>query len=152
MMAGETTRSAGAAASQPGTVAVAGGSTERTGGVGKPGTATGGNRARLQAAGAAERADETDDGAEAPLPPALAAQLDEADRLLEQGDAREAIRRARQSFFVRKSNRGWALLTRAFCRQGDLENARASFRNIRRGSPERMRAARACRAASIDLR
>ena len=86
------------------------------------------------------------------LPREAAEHLREAERLLERGDASEAIRRARQSFFVRKSNRGWALLTRAFCRKGDLENARASFRNIRRGSPDRAKALRACRTADIDLR
>ena len=90
--------------------------------------------------------------AEPDLPRAAADQLTEAERWLDRGDANEAIRHARQSFFVRKSSRGWALLTRAFCRKGDLENARASFRNIRRGSPERIRALRACRTADIDLR
>jgi eukaryotic-like serine/threonine-protein kinase len=90
--------------------------------------------------------------AEPPLPPEAQEHLAEAERLLDRGEAREAVRRARQSFFVRKSNRGWGLLTRAFCRQGDLENARASLRNLRQGSPERARALRACRAADIDLR
>ncbi len=91
-------------------------------------------------------------GGEPALPAEAVEQLVEAERLLEQGDASEAIRRARQSFFVRKSNRGWGLLTRAFCHKGDLENARASFRNVRTGSPERVRALRACRAADIHLR
>jgi serine/threonine protein kinase len=146
---------AGAAAA-PATGAETTGSTETSGTPAIPDAAAAGTRARPQTAARSTRAQaqtpEPDDTAGEPLPPAVAAQLSEAERLLEQGDPREAIRRARQSFFVRKSNRGWALLTRAFCRQGDLENARASFRNIRRGSPERLRAARACRAASIDLR
>jgi serine/threonine-protein kinase len=93
-----------------------------------------------------------DAAAEPALPREAAEHLREGERLLEQGDASAAIRRAHQSFYIRKSNRGWALLTRAFCRKGDLENARASFRNIRPRSPERTRALRACRAADIDLR
>jgi serine/threonine-protein kinase len=93
-----------------------------------------------------------DTTAEPDLPREAADHLREGERSLERGDANEAIRRARQSFYARKSSRGWSLLTRAFCRKGDLENARASFRNIRPRSPERARAFRACRAADIDLR
>jgi hypothetical protein len=86
------------------------------------------------------------------IPPEVAAQLAEADRLLAAGDAGEAIRKARQSFFTLKTDRGWALLARAFCAKGDLENAKASFRNLRAGAPERAAAARACKAKGIDLR
>jgi hypothetical protein len=86
------------------------------------------------------------------IPPEVAAQLVEADRLLAAGDAAEAIRKARQSFFTLKTDRGWALLARAFCARGDLENAKASFRNLRAGAPDRAAAARACKAHGIDLR
>jgi len=85
------------------------------------------------------------------IPPEVAAQLAEADRLLAAGDAGEAIRKARQSFFTLKTDRGWSLLARAFCVKGDLENAKASFRNLR-AAPERAAAARACKAHGIDLR
>jgi serine/threonine-protein kinase len=86
------------------------------------------------------------------IPPAAAEPLEEAERLLAAGDAGEAIRRARQSFFVKKTNRGWGLLVRAFCVKGDLENAKASFRNLPAGSGERAQALRACKAKQIDLR
>jgi hypothetical protein len=82
----------------------------------------------------------------------VARQLAEAERLLASGDPGEAIRIARQSFFVAKTSRGWAVLTRAFCHKGDLENARASFRNLPRRSPERPRVVRACHQANVDLR
>jgi hypothetical protein len=87
-----------------------------------------------------------------PIPPDVAAQLAEADRLLAAGDAGEAIRKTRQSFFTLKTARGWALLARAFCAKGDLENAKASFRNLRAGTPERGAATRACKAHGIELR
>ena len=86
------------------------------------------------------------------IPPEVAAQLAEADRQLAAGDAGEAIRKARQSFFTLKTDRGWALLARAFCAKGDLENAKASFRNLRAGAPERTAAVRACKSHGIDLR
>jgi serine/threonine-protein kinase len=86
------------------------------------------------------------------IPPEVAAQLAEADRLLAAGDAGEAIRKARQSFFTAKTDRGWALLARAFCAKGDLENAKASLRNLRPGAAERVAAVRACKAHGIDLR
>jgi serine/threonine-protein kinase len=84
------------------------------------------------------------------IPAEAAEHLTEAERSLGRGDAGEAIRRARQSFFIKKTTRGWALLTIAFCHKGDLENAKASFRNLPRG-PERARAVRACKAKDIDL-
>jgi hypothetical protein len=85
------------------------------------------------------------------VPPEAADQLAEAERRLAAGDPGEAIRRARQSFFVKKTSRGWAVLARAFCAKGDLENAKASFRNVRAGSPERGQAMRDCKAREIDL-
>jgi eukaryotic-like serine/threonine-protein kinase len=101
---------------------------------------------------AARAPDDSAAGDDEPPPPAeAAAHLAEAERSLGRGDADEAIRRARQSFFVRRTNRGWALLTRAFCRKGDLGNARASFQNVRRG-PERVRVIRDCLKTDIDLR
>jgi hypothetical protein len=86
------------------------------------------------------------------IPADVAAQLAEAERLLDAGDAGEAIRRTRQSFFTLKTDRGWGLLARAFCAKGDLENAKASLRNVRAAAPDRARAAHACHARGIDLR
>jgi len=86
------------------------------------------------------------------IPPEVAAQLSEAEHLLDTGDAGEAIRKTRQSFFTLKTDRGWALLARAFCAKGDLENAKASFRNVHAGAPDRARATRACKSKGIDLR
>jgi hypothetical protein len=101
--------------------------------------------------GARPRDDGEEAADDAPPPPEAAAHLAEAERSLIRGDADEAIRRARQSFFVKRSNRGWALLTRAFCRKGDLGNARASLQNVRRG-PERVRVIRECQKFDVDLR
>jgi hypothetical protein len=91
-------------------------------------------------------------GADEAIPAEVAETLKDAEDLLDKGDYGSAVRRARQSFFVRKTDRGWALLTRAFCAQGDLENAKASFRNLHGGGPERGRVIRACKGAGIDLR
>jgi hypothetical protein len=86
------------------------------------------------------------------ISPEAAAQLSEAEHLLDAGDPGEAIRKTRQSFFTQKTDRGWALLARAFCAKGDLENAKASLRNVHAGSAERSRATRACKGKGIDLR
>ncbi len=83
------------------------------------------------------------------LPESVSAELDAAERALAAKDPAEAIRRARHSLYQRKSSRASAVLTRAFCLQGDLGAAKAELAHVSGG--ERARVLRVCHAAGIDL-
>jgi hypothetical protein len=86
---------------------------------------------------------------EAKLPPAVAAELDAAESALAAKDLGEAIRRARHSLYEKKTSRASAILTRAFCLQGDLGAAKAELVHV--AGSERPRVIKSCRAAGIDL-
>ena len=83
------------------------------------------------------------------LAPAVAAELDAALAALNQGNAAEAIRKARHSLFEQKTSRAFVILTRAYCKTGDLGAAQASLRNV--AASERTQVVRACKAAGMDL-
>jgi eukaryotic-like serine/threonine-protein kinase len=83
------------------------------------------------------------------LPKSVTADLDAADKALAVKDLAEAIRRARHSLYEKKSSRASAILTRAFCLQGDLGAAKAELAHV--AGAERVRVIRACRAAGVDL-
>jgi len=83
------------------------------------------------------------------LLPSVAAELDATLAALNDGNAAEAIRRARHSLFGQKTSRAFVILTHAYCKTGDLGAAQASLRNV--VAAERAPAVRACKAAGMDL-
>jgi serine/threonine-protein kinase len=83
------------------------------------------------------------------VPPAVAAELDAAESALVAKDLGEAIRRARHSLYEKKTSRASAILTRAYCLQGDLGAAKAELGHV--AAPERARVVKSCRAAGIEL-
>jgi hypothetical protein len=83
------------------------------------------------------------------LPASVAAELDAAESALSAKDLGEAIRRARHSLYDKKTSRAAAILTRAYCLQGDLGAAKAELGHV--AASERGRVLKACRAAGMDL-
>jgi serine/threonine-protein kinase len=83
------------------------------------------------------------------VPPAVAAELDVAESALAAKDLGEAIRRARHSLYEKKTSRASAILTRAYCLQGDLGAAKAELGHV--AAPERTRVVKSCHAAGIEL-
>jgi serine/threonine-protein kinase len=83
------------------------------------------------------------------LDPAVALELDAAERALTGGDASEAIRLARHSLLAKKSSRAFALIARAYCRAGDLGNARAALHSVRGADLARVK--QDCKKSGIDL-
>jgi serine/threonine-protein kinase len=83
------------------------------------------------------------------LPPEVVAELQEAEKALAAGDAREAIRLARHSLLAKTSGRAFAVITRAQCKQGDLGGAKASVHSVDKAELARVK--RDCKAAGIDL-
>lgn len=88
-------------------------------------------------------------GREESLPATVVAELDAAEQALRAKDAAEAIRRARHSLYEKKSSRASAILTRAYCLQGDLGAAKAELSHV--APADRPRVLRACRTAGTAL-
>jgi serine/threonine-protein kinase len=86
--------------------------------------------------------------ADAPVPPELAADLQAAEQALDGGDAAKALHLARRTLTVKKTARAYALITRAYCKQGDLGNARA---NLVHTGGEKSSVVRACKKLDVDL-
>jgi len=86
---------------------------------------------------------------EEPLPASVAAELDAAESALAAKDLGEAIRRARHSLYEKKTSRASAILTRAYCLQGDLGAAKAELSHV--AAPDRARVIKSCRAAGMEL-
>jgi eukaryotic-like serine/threonine-protein kinase len=82
------------------------------------------------------------------LPPEVVADLDTAEKEIE-SDASDAIRLARRTLSTAKSSRAFAVIARAYCKQGDLGNAKAAFHSV--GSADRARVVKYCKAAGTDL-
>ncbi len=82
------------------------------------------------------------------LPPEAAAELSDAQRALDRGDAQEALRLARHSLFQAKSGRAFAIITKAYCKLGDLGSAKSSLHSV---GGERGAVLRNCKAVGIDL-
>jgi serine/threonine-protein kinase len=83
------------------------------------------------------------------LPATILADLEAGERALAAKDAAEAIRLARHSLYEKKTSRAAAILTRAYCLQGDLGAAKAELSHV--AAAERARVLRACHAAGLDL-
>jgi hypothetical protein len=86
---------------------------------------------------------------EEPLPASVAAELDAAESALAAKDLGEAIRRAHHSLYEKKTSRASAVLTRAYCLQGDLGAAKAELGHV--AAPERARVIKSCRASGMEL-
>jgi serine/threonine-protein kinase len=82
------------------------------------------------------------------LPPEIAAELDAAEKAID-GEPAEAVRQARHTLATAKSSRAFAIIARAFCKQGDLGNAKAALHSV--GSADRPRVLKYCKAAGTDL-
>jgi eukaryotic-like serine/threonine-protein kinase len=82
------------------------------------------------------------------LPLEAQAELDAAESVLD-ADPSEAIRQARHSLSTAKSSRAFSVITRAYCKQGDLGNAKAALHSV--GAADRARVLKYCKAAGTDL-
>jgi serine/threonine-protein kinase len=82
------------------------------------------------------------------LSASVASALAGADPLVDSAP-NEAIRLARRTLTEQKSSRAFAIITRSFCKLGDLGNARANLHNV--ASADRARVLRYCKAAGTDL-
>jgi serine/threonine-protein kinase len=83
------------------------------------------------------------------LPPEVLADLDEAERALAGGRTSDALHLARRTLNMQKSSRAFSIITRTYCKSGDLGNAKASFLSV--GGSDRSSVSKACKAAGIDL-
>jgi serine/threonine-protein kinase len=83
------------------------------------------------------------------LPASVVAELDAAESALAAKDPGEAIRRARHSLYEKKTARAAAILTRAYCAQGDLGAAKAELGHV--AASDRARVIKFCRAAGMEL-
>ncbi len=82
------------------------------------------------------------------LPGEVVAELDTAEKQID-ADPGEAIRAARHTLSTAKSSRAFSIITRAFCKQGDLGNAKAALHSV--GGGDRARVLKFCKAAGTDL-
>jgi eukaryotic-like serine/threonine-protein kinase len=82
------------------------------------------------------------------LPPEVASELDAAEKSID-SDPQEAIRQARHTLATAKSSRAFAVIARAYCKQGDLGNAKAALHSV--GGADRPRVMKYCKAAGTDL-
>ncbi len=75
--------------------------------------------------------------------------LDDAQAALDSGRVDEAVRLSRRSFLEKKTARGYSILARAYCRQGDLGNAKAQLSRL--PPRERRRVIVVCRRHGVEL-
>ncbi|MFE8605695.1 serine/threonine protein kinase [Archangium violaceum] len=83
------------------------------------------------------------------VPEVVRKDLEEAERALAAGDTMEALRLARRSQRTKITGVSFSLLTRAYCRQGDLANSRAHWGRV--PSVERNRVRQYCNPYDINL-
>jgi eukaryotic-like serine/threonine-protein kinase len=83
------------------------------------------------------------------LPPEVAADLAAAQRALSDGDTKQAVLHANRVLRSHRSQRAFAIKTRALCVQQNLSDARASWLNLRGGA--RREVARFCSRHNIHL-
>jgi len=82
------------------------------------------------------------------LPSDVVAELDAAEKAID-GDPGAAIRGARHTLSTARSSRAFSIVARAYCKQGDLGNAKAAFHSV--GGGDRARVLKYCKAAGTDL-
>jgi hypothetical protein len=82
--------------------------------------------------------------AESPLPPEVAADLDEAEHALEAGNWQAALRSAERSLRTHRTSRAFEIRARAYCASRDLGGAQAELRNVPAG--QRAAVKRQCKA------
>jgi serine/threonine-protein kinase len=73
--------------------------------------------------------------------------LQAAERAIE-SDPQEAIRLARHTMTTAKTSRAFAIVARAYCRQGDLGNAKAALHSV---GGERANVVKYCKSVGTDL-
>jgi serine/threonine-protein kinase len=83
------------------------------------------------------------------IPPEVQAELASADKALAAGNLTEAVHQARHSLNQRKTSRAFAIITRAYCKGGDLGNANAAFHSVTGG--DRAAVKSFCHGAGVDL-
>lgn len=83
------------------------------------------------------------------IPDAVRQDLAAAEKALATANTQEAIHLIRRSQRVQVTGASFALLTRAYCRQGDLGNAKAQWGRV--PTAERVRVKQYCRQYDIDL-
>jgi serine/threonine-protein kinase len=84
------------------------------------------------------------------VPAEVKADLDEATALLKKNDFDGALHIARRTLTVKKTSAAFALITTAYCLEGDLGNAKANFSSV--GGADRARVVATCKKHEIDLK
>jgi serine/threonine-protein kinase len=87
--------------------------------------------------------------ADAALPPHVAGELRRAETALAEGRVWDAIDIASGTLDQHKSDEAFALITRAYCRQGDAKSAEAELRKL--SAEGRRGVIRYCREAGVEL-
>jgi serine/threonine-protein kinase len=74
------------------------------------------------------------------IPEAVRQDLEEAEQALSSGDIDKALRVARRTLATQKTEAAIFLMGRAYCRQHDLSNAKAQWRNLSKQGQAKLRA------------
>jgi serine/threonine-protein kinase len=82
------------------------------------------------------------------LSPEVVTILDAAEKAMNAGDSDGALHEARRSLSIAKSARAFSIITRTYCRAGDLGNAKANFAHV---GGERANVVKFCKKHDIDL-
>lgn len=83
-------------------------------------------------------------------PPAVAAELDEAERLLHGANYGDAVHRARQTLGVKATPRAHRIIVLGYCGLSDLGNARAALYSV--AGSDRRQVVERCLRLGVDLR
>ncbi|MDB4964888.1 MAG: serine/threonine-protein kinase [Myxococcales bacterium] len=82
------------------------------------------------------------------VPPEIAADLESAEKAID-SDAAEAIRVARRTMGTAKTSRAFSIVARAFCKQGNLGDAKAQLHSV--SGSDRARVLKYCKSVGTDL-
>jgi serine/threonine-protein kinase len=82
------------------------------------------------------------------VPAEIAAELDAAENAIESSPP-EAIRLARHTLATARTSRAFGIVARAFCKQGNLGDAKAQLHNVSGG--DRARVVKYCKSVGTDL-
>src|SRR5262249_55600091 len=82
------------------------------------------------------------------VPAEIAGELDAAESAIESNPP-EAIRLARHTLSTARTSRAFAIVARAFCKQGNLGDAKAQLHNVSGG--DRARVVKYCKSVGTDL-
>ena len=82
------------------------------------------------------------------MPAEIAGDLETAEKAID-GDPSEAIRVARRTMATAKTSRAFSIVARAFCKQGNLGDAKAQLHSVSGG--DRARVVKYCKSVGTDL-